>query len=536
MSEGIQKSAGDNLHSVINFMTNNRFTAVLTGFGITGLIQSSSATTVMVVSFVNAGLLTLIQAAGVIMGANIGTTVTGWIVAVLGFKLNISAFALPIIGIGLPFYFIKRIGRESIGEILFGFGILFLGLSLLKGSVPDIKNHPEILEFLSRYRWHGIPSFFLFVSVGTLLTVIVQSSSAAMAITLTLAHFGWIDFQSAAAIILGENIGTTITAFIASLNTNINARRAARIHTLFNVIGVIWMAFIFQYFIRFIDAIVPGDTGDSNAIASHLAMFHTMFNIINTLIFIWFIPQLVYLAKALVISKESEVPQTYSFPYISTGIQHTPELNVLKAEIEIRKMSDIVYSMFNIFLEVFTNPDRKMKNEIHELRDMEDLTDKMQEQISLYLVQCTNENLSEKGFQNVNSLMRIIDELESIGDSCFNLILLSERRYKKKITIPEEALTSLEPLTEAVRKFLTLNREYIGKIMDEEEMDKAYSLETKINNMRNALKKDSRKRLKSGYGVKGELLFIDIIKHIEHIGDFSLNISNALRYESIKAD
>ena len=237
MSDGIQKAAGERLHKIMNYMTANRLAAVFTGFAITGIIQSSSATTVMVVSFVNAQLLSLAQSIGVIMGANIGTTVTGWIVAILGFKFKVVTIALPSIGLGFPLLFSKKWGKQNWGETFIGFGILFLGLNFLKNSVPDIKSNPEVLEFLSQYTGLGFLSIILFILVGTLLTILVQSSSAAMAITLTMAYSGWIDFTTAAAIVLGENIGTTITAFLASIGTHVNARRAARAHTLFNVIN-----------------------------------------------------------------------------------------------------------------------------------------------------------------------------------------------------------------------------------------------------------------------------------------------------------
>lgn len=257
MSDGLQKVAGNKLQSVLNYMTNNRIAAVLTGFIITSLIQSSSATTVMIVSFVNANLLTLTQAIGVIMGANIGTTVTTWIISFIGFKFEISAIALPIVGIGLPFIFSKYKRRRDFGEILIGFGLLFLGLMFMKSSVPDINSNPEVLEFLKHYTDLGFLSFLIFVAVGTVLTIIVQSSSAAMAVTITMAFMGWINFITAAAIVLGENIGTTITTYLASIGTNVNARRAARAHFLFNILGVIWMAFIFQYFTKFILNIAP---------------------------------------------------------------------------------------------------------------------------------------------------------------------------------------------------------------------------------------------------------------------------------------
>ena len=527
MSEGIQKAAGDRLQSILNFMTNNRFSAVFTGFLITALVQSSSATTVMVVSFVNASLLTLAQAAGVIMGANIGTTVTGWLVAILGFKINITAVALPAVGIGIPFLFFRNFGKSSWGEILIGFGILFIGLSLLKDSVPDIRDNPEMLHFLAQYTGGGFGNYLLFVAVGTILTVLVQSSSAAMAITLTMAYAGWIDFQTAAAIVLGENIGTTITAFIASFSANTTARRAARIHTIFNLLGVLWMMFFFTPFINLVDAIVPGSMSSSENIPAHLAMFHTMFNITNTFIFIWFIPQLAAVSKKLVKAKETFTDK-YRLPYLASGLQHTPEIMVVKAQGEIMKMAGIVEEMFNHFTHIFLNPTKKLGKKVEELKEMENYTDDMQEEISGFLVKCSADNVNDKTTQNINAMMRIVSELESIGDSCYNLILLAQRRYEKKIRFPEEAVQEVEPYLHLVNEFLQFNKERLNNPLSDEDLRRALDIEYKINEKRNVYKKSSRKRLKSAGHVKRELLYIDFIKHLEHIGDHSLNISEAL--------
>ena len=528
MSDGIQRTAGERLQNILNFMTGNRFSSVLTGFSITALIQSSSATTVMVVSFVNAGLFTLVQAAGVIMGANIGTTVTGWLVAILGFKVNILAIAMLAVAAGIPFLFFKRFARKSWAEMLIGFGILFIGLSLLKDSVPNIRENPEVLRFLAQYTDRGIWSFFLFILVGTLLTVIVQSSSAAMAITLAMAYAGWIDFPTAAAVVLGENIGTTITAFLASLSANTNARRAARIHTIFNILGVVWMAFLFFPFLRLVDMVVPGPMDTATGIPAHLAMFHTLFNIANTLIFIGFVPQLASVSKRLVIKRE-EISERYRFPYISGGIQRTPELNVVEAKKEIEKMAGIVEDMFQIFVEVFHSPDKKMKNEVERLKLMEDYTDDMQEEISRYLVQCSGEQVNEVTLGNINAMMRIVSELESIGDSCYNLILLSQRRYDKKMKFDKDAISEIKPYTGLVEQFLKYNRERLNRHLSSIEYEKAVELEKSIDASRDTYKKASRKRLKGGSSVKSELLYLDFLKHLEHIGDHSLNISQALR-------
>ena len=365
MSEGIQKTAGNRLRNILAYMTQNRFAGVLTGFITTCLVQSSSATTVMMISFVNAGLLTLTQSIGIIMGANIGTTLTGWLIAILGFKLDITTIALPAVGIGLPFIFSKVTKRKNIGEIFVGFGLLFLGLEWLKKSVPNIKENPEILQFLSNYTDLGIISLLIFVTVGVLLTIIVQSSSAAMTITITMAYSGWIDFPTACALILGENIGTTITAYLASLGANYHAKRSARAHMIFNIFGVIWMIILFSYFISFIDALVPTNVPYSinsykespelfQNIPIHLSMFHTLFNIMNVVLLIWFVPQIALIVKKMVKpSKDEEKGDNYTLEYFSTGVQPVPEIAIIEAKKEVIKMSEITNEMLELFINTF---------------------------------------------------------------------------------------------------------------------------------------------------------------------------------------
>ncbi|ADK82786.1 Na/Pi cotransporter family protein [Sediminispirochaeta smaragdinae] len=532
MSDGIQKAAGERLQAILNFMTGNRFAAIFTGFAITAIIQSSSATTVMVVSFVNAGLLQLTQAIGVIMGANIGTTVTGWIVAILGFKVKISAMALPAIGIGLPLIIIKKLEKEEVGEAIIGFGILFLGLSFLKDSVPDIKNHPEILQFLSNLTGSGLGPFLLFVMVGTLLTIVVQSSSAAMAITLTMAYAGWIDFQTAAAIVLGENIGTTVTAYLASIGTSVNARRASRAHTLFNVFGVFWMMIFFRPFLAMINMMVPGDVfapGSANLIPSHLAMFHTMFNITNTIICSFFIKQIALVVTTLVPEEKGNVSGNYRLKYISASLQDTPELYLLTIKKELAKMTSIVSEMFDRFWEVFDHPDKKMGGEVERLKGMEDFTDQMQEEITRFLSSCSLDSMNKVSAANVYSMMRITNELESIGDGCYNLIVLAERRYKKKLKIDKEAVEDLRPYADLVHEFLEFITSHLNAHLSRQDLEVAQKIETKINKRRNTLKKNATKRLQHGAEVKAELLYIDVVRHVERIGDHCLNVAESLR-------
>ncbi len=531
MSDGIQKAAGDRLHSILNFMTGNRVMAVLTGFSITAIVQSSSASTVMVVSFVNAGLLSLSQAIGVIMGANIGTTVTGWIVAILGFKVKMSALALPAIGIGFILILVKRLNKQDLGQTLIGFGLLFMGLDYLKGSVPDISSHPEILQFVAQLTGHGILSFFLFVLIGTVLTIIVQSSSAAMAITLTMAYAGWIDFPTAASIVLGENIGTTVTAYLASIGTSVNARRASRAHTLFNLFGVVWMAFLFTPFLHLVDILVPGaifgSAADSTILPAHLAMFHTLFNILNTFICIFFVPQFASIVKKLV-PDDPSAPESYSLKYISASIQDTPELYLLTVKRELNKMADIVCDMFSGFWDIFSNPDKKMGNEVEEYKRMEDLTDKMQVEITRFLSQCSMDNMNKVSASNVYSMMRITNELESVGDSCFNLIILCERRYKNKIDFDAETLEQLTPYIALVTRFIGFIKSHLNEHVDSENMAVAVRIETEINLMRRTLRDSASDKMQSGGDVTGGLMYIDIVRHVEQIGDHCMNITQSL--------
>ncbi len=529
MSEGIQKVAGKRLQSILNYMTANRVAAVLTGFFITSLVQSSSATTVMVVSFVNASLLSLTQAIGVIMGANIGTTVTTWIVSIIGFKFKITAISLPIIGVGLPFMFSKFKKRRDISEVLIGFGLLFLGLMFLKESVPDIKNNPEILEFLKNYTDLGFLSFVIFVFVGSVLTVIVQSSSAAMAITVTMAFMGWIDFETAAAIVLGENIGTTVTAYMASIGTSVNARRTARAHFLFNTFGVIWMAFIFKYFTKFILNIAPWDSSLQVNLPLNLSLFHTVFNITNSLIFLPFVRPFAKLVEKLVKPKESDLSTEYKLQYIKTGLQDTGQMNIQTSRAELDKMVGVIDDMFNTFLEVFRNPDKKMGSSVEKVRNMETLSDQMQVEITKYMIECSKEDLSERSVMNLNAIMRIVNELENIGDSCYKLMLLTERKYDNKIQLHTKAMEEFNDFASLLAESMEFYKLRMNEHLEKQVLDLVYKLEVKMNNLRDNLKKATQYRLQEGSNVKSELLYLDLLKHFEHIGDNSLNIAQALR-------
>ncbi len=528
MSDGLQKSAGQKLQSALNFMTQNRFLGVLTGFIITGIIQSSSATTVMVVSFVNAGLLSLTQAISTIMGANIGTTVTTWIVSYLGFKVDIATLAVPIVGIGLPFMFSKQKKRRDFGDFLIGFGLLFIGLGFLKSCVPDVANYPATQQWLSNLSSYGIWSYLFYVAAGSVLTMIIQSSSAMMTVTVAMAFKGWLDLPSAAALCLGENIGTTITAYLASLGTNVNARRAARAHTLFNVIGVLWMSFVFTPFLRFVEIIVPWDFGARVNFPLNLAVFHTLFNMANTMVLIWFVPQFAWLVQRLVKPSSRDKVREYKLQYISTPLQDTADLNIIEAGREIEKMAAIVVDMFKETMHVFGNPDKKLGNLVEQISETEALTDQMQVEITRYLQQCATESLSEANFNNLNFHIRVIHELENIGDCNYNISKAIRHKYDKNIQLSPQALADTDKLARLTGSFLELMQAKIGACVSGEELARAADLEREINDLRRTVNKASRTRMQQGQDVRGELLFLDLVKYLEHIGDNCLNIMQAL--------
>jgi phosphate:Na+ symporter len=529
MSEGIQKSAGEKFKTALNFMTINRFTAVLTGFLVTGIIQSSSATTVMVVGLVNAGIFSLTQAIGVIMGANIGTTVTGWIVALIGFKLNVASFALPAVAVSIPFLFVTKWGKQHFGEALLGFGLLFLGLSLLKDLVPNLQKNTEVLEFLARYTDLGFFSFIIFVAAGTLITILIQSSSAAMAITLTMAYSGWIDFPTAACLVLGENIGTTITAFIASLSGNVHARRASRAHTLFNVFGVVWMAAVFTPFLGFVKTIIPDAAGDTSRIAAQLAFFHTLFNLTNTALFLGFVHPFARLVTFLVKPRPGEEGRRYKLIYQDIGIRPSPEINILKAELEIKKMAQIKEEMFQLAVNSLLVPPKRVPVLVASVRNREGLLDIMHEEITQFLLQCSRENLPQKSLEKINQLIRITNEIESISDCCGKLANCADNKMQKKILFDKQGIEEITSYVELVKKFLYFNRRHLGEKLSDNDLEEAAGFEESIDRSRDMLKKSAQKRLKSGAShIKTEMLYIDTLRHIEHIGDHSFEISRAL--------
>jgi phosphate:Na+ symporter len=528
MSDGLQKSAGEGFHKLLNYMTGHPALGILTGLLTTALIQSSSATTVMLVSLVNAQLVNLTQAIGVIMGANIGTTLTSWIVSIVGFKFSITQAALPAIAIGIFFYFNKRERVKYFGFILLGFGLLFIGLDNMKDSVSVIKESGEALAFVEIFTGYGYLSLFIFIIFGTLLTIAVQSSSAAMTLTLTLAFNGIIGFEVAAAIVLGENIGTTITAYLASLEMNTTAKRAARAHMIFNLMGVLWMLVVFYPVLDVIRIVIPEGSDSSSALPFRLSAFHTLFNVTNTFLLVWFIPIIQKVVEKLVPQKEERDSDIYKISYIQSNFAENAEANLINARSEIGKMSKYVYEMMLKVMEAEEAEGEKLKDIMVEQQKTESYIDQMQEQLSGFLAECSTQSLSEYQSLEVGKYLRIINELESISDACKKITYLFKRKDKKDMEFHKKAMSELAEYTAIVMDFLKYNTDYLTNDLQSQEISIAHNMEDQINEKKRALTKRSRKQIQQGESLRGELLFMEIIRQMEHIGDFCLNISQSI--------
>jgi len=544
MSESIQKFSGERLRSIMSRMTGNRIAGVTTGFLITCLVQSSSATTVMVISFVHARLLTLVQSIGVIMGANLGTTTTFWIIAYLGFKFSLSSIAIPIIGVGVAMSFLKSSRLKEIGNFGTGFGLLFLGLSLLKNSVPDIESNPEALEWISSLGSYGFGSIIIFLFVGVVLTVVVQSSSVAGAITLTMAYKGWIDYPQAAAIILGENIGTTITAYLASLTANTAAKRAARAHFMFNIIGVAWMLALFYPFISLVDWLMPGSpefaiAGDDGIsvkpdLPNHMALFHTLFNLVNICLLIGFIPKIAKLVEWLIKDKATPagVPQ---FRYLDTMSWGSGELNFSEAKQAIGKLGALSNRMFEQFLFIYNNPQDDLSEKVKEVNQMENESNEITSELYDFLIHCSSDQVSKETRQEATSYLRVIAELEEVCDCCHRLTNRAAKRYRKNRFIPKEIEDDIVQFGENVQRFIDFYESRLQTKVSVADMKVAVDLEDMINEQRRKFRKRAVARMKNdNTEVHAELIYIEIVNTFERIANHSRNILQALPKESVK--
>jgi len=538
MSDGIQKVAGSKMRSILSKMTSNRFLGVATGFMITALLQSSSATTVMIVSFVNAGLLTLVESIGVIMGANVGTTITAWLISLLGFKVKISAIALPIIAIGFPMMFSSKSSIKSWAEVLIGFALLFMGLDELKHAVPNLKENPEFLGFLASYADMGVFSTLLFIGVGTILTLVVQSSSAAMALTLVMCYEGYIPFELAAAMVLGENIGTTITANLAAMVGNVHAKRAARAHLIFNVFGVVWMLFAFKIFITNIDAYMINNMGLSPlnfdienpvAIPLGLSIFHTTFNILNMLFLVGFVPLISRIVIKMQPSK-GEMDEEFHLEHIGGGLMQTGELSVLEANKEVTKFGNITTRLFNMIPELLKETDiKKFNNLMARIRKYEDITDRMEVEIADYLAKASQVEMSDSASIKVRSMISMINDMERIGDICYQLSITIERKREQKAYFTPELRTSLEEMISEVQKAMIIMNKNLNSSYSQVLIADADEAELAINKMRNKLRKKYLQNIEKGEGkIQTGMIYNNLIHSLEKVGDHIYNISEAI--------
>ena len=572
MSEALQKVAGDRMRAILSAMTKNRLTGVLTGILITALIQSSSATTVMVVSFVNAGLLTLVQSITVIMGANIGTTVTAWIISLLGFKVSISSIAVPLIALAIPFVFSSNNKRRYMGEFIIGFALLFMGLDGLKTNAPDLNANPSMLAFVQNYTDMGFLSVLLFLFIGALLTVIVQASAATMAITLIMCANGWIPFELAAAMVLGENIGTTITANLAAIPANVSAKRAAFSHLIFNIFGVIWMLVLFYPFTHMVSFLVErmgvGDPRDliefarsipeetmqliinnSSELTAEqaglheqylnyqvstsyaLSLFHTLFNVTNTFVMIWFVKPIANIVSFII--KKKETDEEFQLKYISTGMLSTSELSILQVRKELgvyryrmQRMCGMVRDLCkeendNEFVKIYTR-----------IEKYESISDRMEIEIADYLAKVAEGRLSSDSKHKTQTMLRIVSEIESVGDACFNLArILQRKRNDKSVYTPymndnvELMFNLIEGAIFQMTKTLNSDEE-----LDIETFNRSLNIENEINNFRNQLKNQNAVNVNNhDYDYLASVTYMDTIVECEKMGDYVINVMEALR-------
>jgi len=545
-SDGLQKVAGNRLRAILKGMTTTRLKGILTGFGATTITQSSTTTTVMVVSFVNAGLITFIESTGVIMGANIGTTVTAWMVSIFGFKMQITPIAVSLIGIFFPFMFFGRDKLKHLAESMIGFGILFIGLEFIKNAVPNIQDNPELFMFLDQFTEYGFLSMLLFVGVGTLLTLLTQSSSAAMAITLVMLFQGWVNFPIAAAMILGENIGTTVTANIAAVIGNVHAKRAARFHFFFNIIGVFWMLLVINQFLVGIDYIMQyftpgtGSVFDDSELARAnatlaLSLFHSAFNIINVLLLAGFVPLIIRMVEKL--QKEKvDSDETFRLKYISSGILSSAELSITQAHKEIELFAKLIEKMHFSFAALFSEK-RKMQDKfLKKIRKREEITDNIELEVAEYLTKISSFNLSTSATRRIRAMHSIINDLERVGDIYFQMSKTYETMREQELSLPPEAIKEIEEMLDLVLNCIRLVRENMKSYSGDIDLEKAIEIEKEINEKRDLLKSAHYSRLEKGdYHAKAGVMFLDFLSRLEKIGDHLFNVNEALAGKKIKA-
>lgn len=544
-SDGLQKVAGSKLRSILKGMTSTRFRGILTGFSTTAITQSSSTTTVMVVSFVNAGLITFLESTGVIMGANIGTTVTSWIISVFGFKMQITPVAMIMIGVFFPFMFFGRERLRNLAESMIGFGILFIGLDFIKNGVPNIQQNPEMFQFLNQFTEFGFLSIALFVVVGTLLTLLTQSSSAAMAITLVMLFQGWIDFPIAAAMVLGENIGTTVTANIAAVVGNVYAKRAARFHFVFNIFGVLWMMILMQPFLLGIDTLMgyfaPGagsvmhatsEMGRANATLA-LSLFHSTFNVINVLLLVGFVPYIVKIIERY--QKEKEDTQT-RLKYISSGMMSSPELSIEQAHKEIQLFARLIDKMHFSIEGLLFNKQNKQDQFLEKIEKREGITDNIELEIAEYLTKISSYNITEEATRRIRGMHSMINDLERVADIYYQMSKTYERMQGEGNELPKSAMEKIHRLLDLVHDAIQNTRNNLAEANGDLDLQKSIEIEDAIDDCRDNLQEFHYSQLENNvYSNEVGFVFLDYLNRLEKIGDHLFNVNEAIAGVKVKA-
>ena len=574
MSEGLQKAAGDRLRNILSAMTRNRFAGLLTGCAITALIQSSSASTVMVVSFVNAGLMSLAQSMAVIFGANVGTTFTAWIIALFGFKVSISAFVLPIIALAVVLLLMNKSKTKNIGEFLIGFSFLFMGLDMISAYVPDLQSNPEMFAYLRQYASLGVRSVLIFCLVGVILTMIIQSSAATFAIVLIMCSKGWITFDLACALVLGSNIGTTVTPILASLSGNVAAQRASMGHLLFNLLGTIWCLCVFIPFADFnswlTEAIGQGDPNalyryvtnleatspeiynhlfDNSLPAGHdalkniatmqmsvsfgLSIFHTTFNIVNVLVMIWLTGVYVKIVEWLVPAKNRD-DEEFTLKFISGGMLSAAELNIAQAEKEIAVYADRVGRMISMAQTLIHTKEKSEEYNtlLSRVEKYEDISDRMELEIAHYLNRCAEGRLSNEGKLKIAAMLNIISEIESIADSCLGIGKILNRKIQSGVEFNEEIYKNIDAMYVYVKDAMAMMTKQLDNIenVSAKSLLDSYNKEREINNFRNALRGSNVENINNKhYEYQAGIYYMDIIGDLERTGDYIINVIDTLR-------
>lgn len=574
MSEGLQKAAGDRLRNILSAMTRNRFTGLLTGCAITALIQSSSASTVMVVSFVNAGLMTLAQSMAVIFGANVGTTFTAWIIALFGFKVDISVVVLPLIGLAVVMLFMNKSKIKSIGEFLIGFALLFMGLNMISDYVPDLQSNPEMFEALKGYADMGIASVVIFMLVGMIVTAIIQSSAATFAIVLIMCSKGWIPFDLACAVVLGSNIGTCITPLLASMGANVAAKRTAMSHLMFNFLGMLWCVCIFVPFASFnawlTQKIGQGDPEalygfvnnlaqsnpelyghlfDGSLPAGHdtvrlvgqmqmsvsfgLSIFHTVFNIVNVCVMIWLTNVYVKVVEWLVPAKKHD-DEEFTLKFISRGLLNASELNIAQAEKEMSVYAERVSRMIGMAHDLIHTKERSEDfNRLYSrLEKYEDISDRMELEIARYLNRCAEGRLSNEGKHRIAAMLAIVGEIESIADCCMGVGKILNRKIESNAQFTPEIYEKIDTMYRYLDQAMNMMLDELRDLenVTERPLIDSYNKEREINNLRNSYRTANIENINAGkYEYQAGIYFMDIISDLERTGDYIINVVDTIK-------